>query len=670
MPRTSSENCPYDIEYRSQSADEKVMSEILLRRAYRKPLLNFDVEPDDVWIDLGAHIGIFSLYAVAQGAKCVYSYEPNPESFELMQRNVRRNRLLGAINPSRVAIVAKRDAPTMTLYVPTDPQRNWRASVFRLNKSKALETEVKTFNEVIRAHPDATAVKLDIERAEIDILRDPDIELDNINKLVFEYTMASYAIDDIERNLTSKGFYVHVQPSTRTRYKGNDGKEFNGMMDKVIFAVRDPDGCIRKAVAKRASKNVVRAKRSVPTTAAAPRVVKQKTEAAASYIDLVQRCATQSGRTAANSLCYVRPATIQRQKAALGHGGVQKLIDLYNKTSPLTQPEREEAEQICTEGKTKVGRTDASAHAAMTALRSVLGLTQTPVRKVSNSRRKTGTVSRHGAAAKHEFDERLLDEMCATDQIVWLSERAPFEKVPVNANNRQNSLNKDGLNTASSFTATCGAVRPFNVFRWQVSDWLLMLCKRQCGKLLIQRLNQLMHENDPSFRWSNIQFNKNWPGVLHCDRGNIGASRMLTCGIEVIGGQLYIYNSLISKGKIVDTLDRIIAFDGNHPHATMEYTGTRYSFVFFTATNYVDFEPKDEQQAQQLIELKFKLPDEEFIALRRKPKNKRTRFGSTQRELLDRAKTEAVRLKLKIPSAYITSSGKPHTPASEGAANE
>ena len=59
-----------------------------------------------------------------------------------------------------------------------------------------------------------------------------------VRKLVFEYTMASFAIDEILATLRAQGFAVQVPPSMRRRYVDKHGKVFTGMMDKLVWATR------------------------------------------------------------------------------------------------------------------------------------------------------------------------------------------------------------------------------------------------------------------------------------------------------------------------------------------------------------------------------------------------------------------------------------------------
>jgi FkbM family methyltransferase len=48
--------------------------------------LDVDINPGDICIDIGANVGNYSI-ALAQFAEKVYSFEPNPKTFELLKKN-------------------------------------------------------------------------------------------------------------------------------------------------------------------------------------------------------------------------------------------------------------------------------------------------------------------------------------------------------------------------------------------------------------------------------------------------------------------------------------------------------------------------------------------------------------------------------------------------------
>ena len=54
--------------------------------------------------DVGANIGIFSLYAAISGAKKVYAIEPSKEAYDVLCHNVRRNNLTNIVEPINMLV--------------------------------------------------------------------------------------------------------------------------------------------------------------------------------------------------------------------------------------------------------------------------------------------------------------------------------------------------------------------------------------------------------------------------------------------------------------------------------------------------------------------------------------------------------------------------------------
>lgn len=75
-----------EIHYRPDTQDTVVVNEILSQDIYR--LRDRKFQPDDLIIDIGAHIGIFSLAVMHRGAQSVLAFEPDPENFKLLKQNL------------------------------------------------------------------------------------------------------------------------------------------------------------------------------------------------------------------------------------------------------------------------------------------------------------------------------------------------------------------------------------------------------------------------------------------------------------------------------------------------------------------------------------------------------------------------------------------------------
>lgn len=74
-----------DIKIRPNSWDKNIVEAIIKNNEY--PV---EVSPGDKVIDLGGHIGSFSLLCASKGAS-VTVYEPHPENYKLLLENIKRN---------------------------------------------------------------------------------------------------------------------------------------------------------------------------------------------------------------------------------------------------------------------------------------------------------------------------------------------------------------------------------------------------------------------------------------------------------------------------------------------------------------------------------------------------------------------------------------------------
>jgi FkbM family methyltransferase len=57
-----------------------------------------------VFVDIGAHNGLMSIFAAKNGAKHVYSFEPYPSMFELLKRNIAHAGVASKITPYKIAV--------------------------------------------------------------------------------------------------------------------------------------------------------------------------------------------------------------------------------------------------------------------------------------------------------------------------------------------------------------------------------------------------------------------------------------------------------------------------------------------------------------------------------------------------------------------------------------
>ena len=108
----------------------------------------------------------------------------------------------------------------------------------------------------------------------------------------------------------------------------------------------------------------------------------------------------------------------------------------------------------------------------------------------------------------------------------------------------------------------------------------------QISKLSIQHPNldnlliDFMKQHNPEFLFNSVYITKNCLSKPHVDSGNVGDSIIVTVG-KFTGGGLYVIQDDLST-TLFDIKKNSLQFNGvRHPHYTQEFTGTRYSLIFY-----------------------------------------------------------------------------------------
>ncbi|HET9137523.1 MAG TPA: FkbM family methyltransferase, partial [Candidatus Kapabacteria bacterium] len=86
------------------SSDIKSVDETWVKKQYQRPSAGFIIRPGERWLDLGANIGAFSVYAALQGAQ-VRAYEAQRHNITMVRANIQANNLKEKIEVFRLAVV-------------------------------------------------------------------------------------------------------------------------------------------------------------------------------------------------------------------------------------------------------------------------------------------------------------------------------------------------------------------------------------------------------------------------------------------------------------------------------------------------------------------------------------------------------------------------------------
>lgn len=197
----------------------------------------FIVQQNDVWLDLGGHIGSFTLRALKDNAKHVYAVEPHPANAALWTTNVQKNNYESRADLLCGAIVSSSGSSSLgcILHETTSTYRHTLLKPTTKFTGHSMEVKTFTLDGIIAQYPSINAVKADIEGSERDVFLSADLFCSGIFKIVLEYSfdhhpcMADFFAfcEAIER----KGFTAYFKPSLRnvgdmwdkTVSRGNNG---------------------------------------------------------------------------------------------------------------------------------------------------------------------------------------------------------------------------------------------------------------------------------------------------------------------------------------------------------------------------------------------------------------------------------------------------------------
>jgi FkbM family methyltransferase len=197
--------------------DVWVIKETCLDRDYEN-----GVHLQDQWtiIDIGAGLGDFTAYAAQRSPRGrVLAYEPFPESFALLQQNLKLNNLRN-VEAQPYAVAAK----VGTLSLSVDMAEAVQHSTTQTG-AKAIEVQAISLAQVFDDYhvDDCDFLKMDIEGGEYGILREVDANLlKRVRHIALEYHDNTPAGKHTElvAILQAQGFQVQVRPNPVHDYLG------------------------------------------------------------------------------------------------------------------------------------------------------------------------------------------------------------------------------------------------------------------------------------------------------------------------------------------------------------------------------------------------------------------------------------------------------------------
>jgi len=194
------------IKLRTRSTDLMALTNVWLVEEYSRS--NFRINTNDVIIDIGAHIGLFTLYA-SQYCKngTIFCFEPVDENYDILVDNITQNNLKN-VKPFKSAV--SKSESTITIYRNKDEAGH---SMFSFT-SHALKVDSISLKKIIDENSinQCNLIKIDCEGAEYEIIESLPLEyLKKISKLIIEYHFADSKpklVNDLKTKLMTASFKI------------------------------------------------------------------------------------------------------------------------------------------------------------------------------------------------------------------------------------------------------------------------------------------------------------------------------------------------------------------------------------------------------------------------------------------------------------------------------
>ena len=199
----------YEVWYDNSDEFYELKKEIFSENCY---YLESDVE-EPVIVDAGAHIGLTVIYFKMLFPKSrIIAFEPVPDNFELLKKNVSENQLENV--EMYQAVVAPKSG-LLRIHEPVG-EGAWKSGAGIIPKgwkgiqtNKEIKVEAIGIQEILQEKIDI--FKMDIEGMEYEVIRNMGLSIRNIKNILIEvHPRKDHRIAEIQKILIQNGFKLEI----------------------------------------------------------------------------------------------------------------------------------------------------------------------------------------------------------------------------------------------------------------------------------------------------------------------------------------------------------------------------------------------------------------------------------------------------------------------------
>jgi FkbM family methyltransferase len=209
----------YEVSYSNSDEFYELKKEIFSENCY---YLELDKD-DPVIVDAGAHIGMTVLYFKMLFPRArIIAFEPIPDNFALLAKNVAENQLEGV--EIYQAVVAPKSG-VLRIHEPIG-EGAWKSGAGIIPKgwkgiqdNREIKVEAVGIQEILKEKIDI--FKMDIEGMEYEIIRNAVPLIRNVKNWLMEvHPRKDHRIEEIEKTLRQNGYRVELSKDESTLGRG------------------------------------------------------------------------------------------------------------------------------------------------------------------------------------------------------------------------------------------------------------------------------------------------------------------------------------------------------------------------------------------------------------------------------------------------------------------
>ena len=230
-----------EIRHQNKAETDHFYDDIFVKRVYARN--NIHVDDGGVVLDVGANIGMFTLFAAQTWPSArIYAFEPAPVMFEILRDNVARHGIAAHVFP--VGLAARPGTATLTYYPNSTGMSSFRADLAEEKqvfhailenqrrrgvpgmaeilrhaddlaaerfRSHSVECRLRTVSEILREQgiERVDLLKVDVQKLELEVLEGiDDLDWPRIRQLVLEVHDIDGGLERATDLLRARGFHV------------------------------------------------------------------------------------------------------------------------------------------------------------------------------------------------------------------------------------------------------------------------------------------------------------------------------------------------------------------------------------------------------------------------------------------------------------------------------